>query len=150
MATYSFLDIQCSFVGPGININLGSGAEVAAEGITITPVATRNIMTIGADGTGVHSLVAKEATTATVRLLKTARANAALQSAYNIQTKSGLLHGKNAIVLRDSVRGDFISLVQVAFQKRPEIAYRTEAGMNEWVFDCIFTDQILGVGSPEA
>ena len=47
------------------------------------------------------------------------------------------------------VRGDNITLTQVAFKKRPAINFAKEGGLNEWVFDAIKTTQILGVGTPE-
>ena len=37
--TYSFLDIQATLVGPGGAINLGSGAALDDEGISITPTS---------------------------------------------------------------------------------------------------------------
>jgi len=149
MATYSFQDVVAAIVGVGGSINLAAGAAVAEEGITIEAVADKNTMTIGADGSGMHSLAANEASTVTVRLLKTSPVNAQLQLMYNLQTKSSLTHGKNVITVRDVVRGDSIVLTQVAFKKRPAINYAKEGGLNEWTFDAVKTTQILGVGTPE-
>ena len=58
MATYSFLDVTAAIQGPGGSINLAAGAGSAEEGITIEAMEDKNIMTIGADGAGMHSLVA--------------------------------------------------------------------------------------------
>lgn len=149
MSTYSFQDVVAALVGPGGSINLGNGAATAEEGITIEPVADKNTMTIGADGNGMHSLSANEASTVTVRLLKTSPVNAQLQLMYNMQTKTSLTHGKNVITVRDVVRGDVITLSKVAFKKRPTITYAKDGGMNEWTFDAIKTATILGVGTPE-
>lgn len=149
MATYSFQDVVAAISGVGGSINLASGAAVAEEGITIESVEDKNVMTIGADGSGMHSLVANEASTVTVRLLKTSPVNAQLQLMYNLQTKSSLTHGKNVISIRDVVRGDSITLTQVAFKKRPSINYAKEGGMVEWTFDAVKTTQVLGVGTPE-
>lgn len=149
MATYSFQDVVAAIVGVGGSINLAAGAAVAEEGITIEAVADKNTMTIGADGSGMHSLAANEASTVTVRLLKTSPVNAQLQLMYNLQTKSSLTHGKNVITVRDVVRGDSVVLTQVAFKKRPAINYAKEGGLNEWTFDAVKTTQILGVGTPE-
>lgn len=149
MATYSFQDVVAAIVGVGGSINMAAGAAVAEEGITIEAVADKNTMTIGADGSGMHSLAANEASTVTVRLLKTSPVNAQLQLMYNLQTKSSLTHGKNVITVRDVVRGDSITLTQVAFKKRPAINYAKDGGLNEWTFDAVKTTQILGVGTPE-
>lgn len=149
MATYSFQDVAAAIVGVGGSINLASGAAVSEEGITIDAVEDKNIMTIGADGSGMHSLVSNESATVTVRLLKTSPVNAQLQLMYNLQTKSSLTHGKNVITVRDVVRGDMIALTNVAFKKRPSVTYAKEGGIMEWTFDAIKTTQILGVGTPE-
>lgn len=149
MATYSFQDVTAALVGVGGSINLASGAAAAEEGITIEAVEDKNIMTIGADGNGMHSLVANESSTVTVRLLKTSPVNAQLQLMYNLQTLSSLTHGKNVITVRDVVRGDAIVLTSVAFKKRPTITYAKEGGMMEWTFDAIRTTAVLGVGTPE-
>lgn len=149
MATYSFQDVVAAIVGVGGSINMAAGAAVAEEGITIEAVADKNTMTIGADGSGMHSLAANEASTVTVRLLKTSPVNAQLQLMYNLQTKSSLNHGKNVITVRDVVRGDSITMTGVAFKKRPAINYAKEGGLVEWTFDAVKTTQILGVGTPE-
>lgn len=150
MATYSFLDVQCSMSGAGGSINLGSGSAVAEEGITVEAVEDKNIMTIGADGQGMHSLVASEASTVTVRLLKTSPVNNQLMEMYKVDTASSANHGRNTITIRNSATGDNITLQQVAFKKRPSITYAKEAGMNEWTFDAIKTETVLGTGTPEA
>lgn len=149
MATYSFQDVTAALVGVGGSINLASGAAAAEEGITIEAAEDKNVMTIGADGNGMHSLVANESSTVTVRLLKTSPVNAQLQLMYNLQTLSSLTHGKNVITVRDVVRGDAIVLTNVAFKKRPAINYAKEGGVMEWTFDAIKTTTILGVGTPE-
>lgn len=150
MATYSFLDITAAMSGVGGSINLGAGAAVAEEGITVEPVEDKSVMTIGADGQGVHSLIASEASTVTVRLLKTSPVNNQLMEMYKVDTTSSANHGRNTITIRNATTGDNITLQQVAFKKRPSITYAKEAGVNEWVFDAIKTSTVLGVGTPEA
>ena len=150
MATYSFLDVVASMSGAGGSINLGAGAAVSEEGITVEAVEDKNIMTIGADGQGMHSLVASEASTVTVRLLKTSPVNNQLMEMYKVDTASSANHGRNTITIRNSATGDNITLQQVAFKKRPSITYAKEAGMNEWTFDAIKTGTVLGTGTPEA
>jgi hypothetical protein len=150
MGVYSFLDVTAAMSGPGGNINLGAGAAVSEEGITVEAVEDKSIMTIGADGQGMHSLIASEASTVTVRLLKTSPVNNQLMEMYKVDTKSSANHGRNNITVRNPATGDSITLQQVAFKKRPTITYAKEAGINEWVFDAIKTDTVLGVGTPEA
>ena len=150
MATYSFQDVVAAIAGVGGSINLAAGAGVAEEGITIESMEDKSVMTIGADGAGMHSLVANEASTVTIRLLKTSPVNKQLQEMYNQQTKSSANHGKNTITVRDAVRGDNITLTEVAFKKRPTVTYAKEGGMMEWTFDAVKTTAVLGSGTPEA
>ena len=149
MATYSFKDVTASLVGVGGSINLGNGAAIAEEGITIEPTGDKNVMTIGADGAGMHSLLADESSTITVRLLKTSPTNAQLQLMYNVQTQSSIAHGKNVLTVRDIARGDAIFLQGVAFAKAPNIEYAKEGGTVEWTFHAIKTVRTLGTGTPE-
>ncbi len=146
MAAYSFLNISCQMVGPGIASNLAAGAAAAEEGITVEPTTDKNVMTIGADGKGQHSLVADDSCKLTVRLLKTSPLNAALMIAYDLQTVSSALHGINTFTLADSARGDFTVIQQAAFKKRPVLTYAKEAGMMEWEFDGIQVNSVLGAG----
>jgi hypothetical protein len=131
--------------GPGGIVNLGVGAAVAEEGITIEPVEDKNQMTIGADGSGQHSLIASEAVTVTVRVLKTSPVNALLMAMYDLQQSAPSLWGKNVITVADTNLNDLSLIQQAAFKKKPAIGYAKEAGMNEWVFDAIKGSSILGV-----
>ena len=106
MGTYSFQDVNGAITGAGGAINLGNGAGNAEEGILIEQLEDKNIMTIGADGQGMHSLVAGNAATVTVTLLKTSPVNAQLMQMYNYQKTSSVLWGKNTIVISDFGRGD--------------------------------------------
>jgi len=144
MAAYSFLNIACNFAGPGIALNLASGAAAAEEGITLEPSTDKNVMTIGADGKGMHSLVADDSVKMTVRLLKTSPVNAALMTAYNAQSLSSAIWGINTVTLSDTARGDFTVIQQVAFRKRPVLTYAKEGGMMEWEFDGIQANSVLG------
>lgn len=142
--TYSFQDISCQMVGPGIAANLAAGAAVAEEGITIEPSTEKNVMTIGADGKGQHSLIADDSCKITIRLLKTSPQNAILMAAFDAQSLSSAVWGINTITCRDSARGDFTVVQQVAFAKKPAITYAKEAGMMEWEFHGIQANSILG------
>lgn len=144
MATYSFLDTQCAIIGPGGSFSLGSGAGVAEEGITIEMAEDKNVMTIGADGSGQHSLHASQAGMVTIRLLKTSDTNQSLSVMYDLQTSSSAFHGKNVISIRDPATGDSITCQQCAFKKAPNITYAKDGGTNEWRFDAVQINTILG------
>lgn len=143
---YSFLNVNASIAGPGGLLNLAAGAAVAEEGITIEPVEDKNIMTIGADGKGQHSLVASDAVTVTVRLLKTSPLNAALMLMYNLQSASSALWGQNIFTVVDSGRNDYTVIQACAFKKKPTLTYAKEAGLNEWTWDGIAASSVLGAG----
>ncbi len=144
--TYSFLNVNATISGPGgVGLNLAAGAAAAEEGITIEAVEDKNIMTIGADGRGQHSLVASDACTATVRLLKTSPINAALMLMYDLQSASSALWGINVMTIVDSARGDITLLQEVAFKKKPSLTYAKDGGMMEWTFDCVKGNSVLGV-----
>lgn len=144
--TYSFMNVNAAIAGPGGAANLANGAGSAEEGITIEPTGDKNIMTEGADGSVQHSLVASDARTATIRLLKTSPMNAILMAMYNIQSSSSSLWGRNVITIGETGQGDAITLQACAFKKVPTLNYAKDGGMNEWVFDVAKGDQILGAG----
>ena len=92
MATYSFLDVTASIAGPGGNFSLGNGSGNSEEGITVTMTEDKNTMTIGADGSAMHSLHAGKSGTVSVRLLKTSPVNKQLMTLYNYQTTARSQH----------------------------------------------------------
>jgi hypothetical protein len=141
---YSFLDVQASIVGPGGAFGLGSGAGLAEEGITIDPTTEIDGMQIGADGSGQHSLHADKSGKVTVRVLKTSPVNKQLSAMYNFQTASASSHGQNTITIMDSVRGDIITCQQCAFAKAPNLSYAKDAGTQDWEFNAISIDRVLG------
>lgn len=144
---YSFLNVNATISGPGgVGINLAAGAAVSEEGITIEAVEDKNIMTIGADGKGQHSLVASDACLITIRLLKTSPINAALMTMYNLQSASSALWGQNVFTVVDSGRGDYTVAQSAAFKKKPTLTYAKDGGMMEWTFDGIAVNSILGSG----
>ena len=141
---YSFLNFQCSLIGPGGAITLGNGSGAAEEGITFEPSGEISTMTIGADGSGQHSLHADKSGKVTVRLLKASPTNKQLSAMYAAQTSDGGLHGQNIITGTDTLRGDSITCTQVAFAKAPSLTYGKEAGMLEWDFTAIKIERTLG------
>jgi Bacteriophage KPP10, Structural protein ORF10 len=148
MATYSFLSIVATISGPGAAaFPLGQGAGVAEEGITVEMTAEKDTMTIGADGSGMHSLSADNSGKLTIRLLKTSPTNNLLSLMYNLQKPNPALWGQNIIVINDVLRGDQISAKQVAFSKHPNLTYAKEGGTVEWEMMAVKIDQLLGPGS---
>jgi hypothetical protein len=141
---YSFLNVVATFAGPTGIVNMAAGAAVAEEGITIEPSVDKNVMTIGADGKGQHSLVADDSATVTVRLLKTSPINAALMLIYDAQSVSSAIWGQNVITVVDTARLDTTVIQAVAFKKKPTLTYAKEAGMMEWTFEGISANSVLG------
>jgi hypothetical protein len=143
---YSFLNISCMMIGPAIASNLAAGAAAAEEGITIEANVDKNVMTIGADGKGQHSLVADDSCLITIRLLKTSPLNAVLMTAYDAQSVSSALWGLNTLTITDSARGDLTVIQNAAFKKKPQINYQKDAGIMEWTLDGIQANSVLGSG----
>ena len=102
-------------------------------------------MTVGADGSVMHSLLGDKSGTVSVKLLKSSSVNAALQIMYNLQTTTGAQHGMNTIVIRDVARGDVITCQNCAFAKQPAITYGTDAGAVEWTFNAGSISFLLGM-----
>lgn len=144
MKSYSFMDTQCSLVGPGAALNLGFGAGVAEEGITIEPASDVNTMTIGADGQGFHNLHADKSGHITVRILKTSPLNGMLAAALAFQRTSAANWGQNAITVTNGALNDTISAQSVAFAKVPTVEYAKDGKFNEWRFDAVSVDFGLG------
>jgi hypothetical protein len=147
MGTYSFLSVQATLSGPGGLVALANGAAAAEEGITVSMADDKNTLTTGAGGEGMHSLHAGKSGSLTVRLLKTSKINALLMQMYNLQTSNPALHGINTLTVRDTHRGDVVVCRDAAFKKAPDLNYAKDGGMNEWVFDAIYIDETLGVGT---
>jgi hypothetical protein len=142
--TYSFLNVNATIVGPGGAFNIGQGAGVSEEGITIERSGDKDTMTIGSDGTGMHSLHADKSGTLTVRLLKTSPQNAKLMAMYDLQSTSSVLWGNNVITVTDTGSNDNTGCRGVAFKKIPPLNYAKEGQMVEWIFNAIAIDSILG------
>lgn len=146
MATYSFIDVNASITGPGGSFDLGYGSGVSKEGITITRTQDRNTMTIGADGSGMHSLHADKSGRVTVRILKTSPVNKKLQTLFNLQSIDSALWGKNTISVTQKVADDKTVCQGVAFVRDPDLAYAEDGDIAEWTFDAVTIDIIRGDG----
>jgi hypothetical protein len=144
--TYSFLDVHAALVGPGGSITLGSGSGNAEEGISIEPVAEMNRMTIGADGTPMHSLSADKSGRIIIRFLKTSPTNQKLTALHNFQRTTSSNHGQNTLTITNNISGDVYTCQLVAFAKVPNNTYARDAGIIEWNFDAGIIDPSLGSG----
>ncbi|QEE24524.1 DUF3277 family protein [Rhodanobacter glycinis] len=142
--TYSFLNVQATITGPGGSFSIGNGSGTSEEGITVEMAGDKNTMTIGADGTGMHSLHADKSGTLTVRLLKTSPQNAKLMAMYDLQTADSRLHGQNVVTIVDTGSNDSTGCRGVAFKKKPTLTYAKEGQIMEWAFDAVAIDSILG------
>lgn len=141
---YSFIDVFATLVGPGGVVSLGSGSGAAEEGITIEPIEDKETMTMGADGTPMHSLHAGRHGNVTIRLLKTSNSNALLQVMYDFQQVSSALWGQNTLVVTHITSGDVATATSVAFRRAPTLTYAKDGGINEWGFSAGYLDRFLG------
>lgn len=143
MDSYSFMDVSCSLVGPGVIASLGNGANAAEEGIDVAAAGDKSSMSIGADGAGIHNLYADKSGTLTVRLMKNSPMNAVLSAAYAAQTSNASLHGQNAVVINNKSTGETVTCTQVAFKKAPDLSYGKESKLVEWEFAAIRIERML-------
>lgn len=144
MSTYSFMSVHASLTGPTGRVDMGYGAGVAQEGISVKKADDKDKMLVGADGEGMHSLSAAKHGTLTVRLLKTSPVNAKLMAMYNAQSIDQRLWGQNVIVINNPAGSDLVSARQVAFKKTPDLEYAEEGQLVEWEFNAIKIDEVLG------
>jgi structural protein KPP10_ORF10 len=143
--TYSFLNFNCAISGPGGVISIGNGSGANDEGISFEPAEDISTMEVGPDGTGQHSLHGNKSGHITLHLLKTSPANATLMAMYNYQTGSPANHGQNNISGVDTISGDVVTCQQVAFKRRPTMKQGKVAGYNDWQFDAVQMDIVLGL-----
>lgn len=148
MAAYSFLNVMGAIAGPGGAFNIGSGSGASEEGIKTSMVEEKDLATMGADNTLMHTLRASDLGKMTVSLLKTSRANALLSAMYNFQKGNPALWGANVITVSDVARGDVAVLTQAAFVKLPDVAWSKDGNMIEWEFVGLLNEQ-LGAGVPD-
>lgn len=146
MAAYAFANTNASIVGPNGAFDFGMNAGNSEGGITVSFVENKNTMTIGADGSVMHSLHSGKGAIMTVRLLKTSPTNALFEAMYNLDVAGGSGHGANTITIRDTVRGDIITGQQCAYAKFPDVTYAKDGGEMSWAFDCGIVDIDLGAG----
>ena len=127
MATYSFMDVSATIVGPGGTVDLGYGAATAEEGISIAYTEDKNLMTVGADGKVMHTLRCGNSGTVTVSLLKTSPTAKKLQKMFNIQKLGASVWGVNTITIQQTAAKDkivclFCAVVKVQTPRTPKTA----------------------------
>jgi hypothetical protein len=141
---YSFQSVSATYSSPTASINLGAGAAVADEGISIEPTEDKNTMTIGADGGGMHSMHAGNPANVSVRLLQTSPVNALLMAEYNAQRANSTLWGQGVFLVRQTASGDTTTATNVAYKRKPNLVYRKDGAFLEWAFEAIEHDTVLG------
>jgi hypothetical protein len=142
--TYSFADVHAMLTGPGLVAILGDGSGSSEEGITFEPVDERDRMTIGADGTGMHSLSQNRSAKVRVRVLKTSPINSVLQLGLNYQSSFSGFWGVNRITVSNPVTGDQLTATGVAFERQPPNTWGKDSNLIEWSFTAIYASQTLG------
>jgi hypothetical protein len=149
-ATYAFQDVTASLSGPGGVVTL-SGAETAAaeEGVTITWGEELNTMTIGADGSVMHSMHSARSGTATFRLLKTSPLNSQITAMIHYQHQSSALWGRNTITIADTARGDLYTLLGCAWVRFPTNTYAKTGNTLEYELQVAMIDARLGPGAAD-
>jgi hypothetical protein len=140
--------VNATFTGLGGSVPLGYGSASAKEGLSYDPLEDKDRMEVGADGAIMHSLRASNASRLTVRLLKTAPANALLNNMYNLQRILLSTWGQNVLLVSDTQRGDIISGDTIAFARHPVVTWAEDANHNEWTFYGNVIP-ILGLGVPD-
>lgn len=148
MGAYSFLSVQASIIGPGLNAQIGSSAGSAKEGISVEMEEDKTTVTTGADGSIMSSLRASMTGRIIVRLLKTSPINQVLMNGLNFQRASAANWGQNVVRVTDTARGDVVSGRQVSFVRFPNNAWAEDGNTIEWSFVGI-VNETLGAGIPD-
>jgi len=148
LVSYSLMNVNATLSGPGAQISLGYGAAVAKEGITAEMLEEKDGLLVGADGSIMHSLRGGNAGRISVRLLKTAPANAALSIAYNFQRTNASFWGQNILMISDVQRGDVVTATNLAFTKFPTVTWAEDGNTLDWVFTGNVLE-LLGLGTAD-
>jgi hypothetical protein len=145
-SAYSFINVGCSIVGPSGAFSLGNEAGTAEGGVSIEMAEDKATMTIGADGSPMHSLHAGQGGTVTVRLLKVSSTNALLSAMYALDTAVPGNYGRNTIVITDFSRGDAVTCMFCGFRRQPANTWAKDGNTIEWVFNAGYIFETLGAG----
>jgi hypothetical protein len=142
--TYAFADVHAVFSGPFGVILLGDGSGADDGGISTEAIDEQNRMSIGADGSGFHTLISSRAAKLMIRLLKTSPQNAALQQMFNAQRQASIYWGKNSFSLANPMTGDSMKATGVAFGRQPGNAWAKDPNVIEWDLYAIRATQTMG------
>jgi len=143
--TYSFVDVQVALKAPSASFILSENG-IAEEGVRIAMTAEKGILTMGADGSGMHSMRAANNGRVTVNLLKMSPINAQMSTLYRYQRMSAANWGNIQITVNNPVTGDNITCSLGAFVKQADVGYAVEGGFLIWEFNFADVDEILGNG----
>jgi hypothetical protein len=143
--TYSFLDVQATLTGPGGSFDLASNG-LAEEGLKYSMIGPKDIMTMGANGNGMHTLVGSNGARVEMSFLKTAPANAVLNHLYTYQSSSSAYWGQNQLTINNPITGDSVTLLGGSFEKQADNAYAMQANLLIWPFLFITRLDKLGNG----
>lgn len=146
--TYSFKDVVANITGPNGSFEIGSSAGSADEGISAEMMDDKASMQTGAGGDAMHSLHASNAGKITIRLLKTSRTNALLDSMAAADFSSAAVYGQNTIVIRDAARGDVAIGSGCGFTRKPNNSWAKQGNIIEWSWNVVDLDMKLGSGTP--
>lgn len=147
MGTYSFLDVQASVVGPGLNAQIGSTSGAAKDGLSTEFDEDKVKITTGSDGSIMTSLIASMTGRVVIRLLKTSPINNVLNTAFNFQRVSSANTGQINLRIVDKARGDVVTGRQMSFLRHPSNVWSEEGNVIEWTFVGI-VNEVLGAGTP--
>ena len=151
---YSFADVQVTIIYAGNSTTIGAAfsnvADIGTAGFSDEGIRIerdeKNVMTKGADGSVMHSLVAAKTGRITMSFLKTSPAHAILSQIYNSSSVSSALWGRLGFLITQTSTGDTVTMASAAFKRDASNNYRTEGGVMDWEFDVGFVDQVLGNG----
>ena len=148
LQSYSFADVFGTVTGPGgVSIPLGAGSGSSAEeGISFEQTVYSNMMTVGAAGDGMHTLIQNNSGRVSIHLLKTSPLNAQLNQMLVYQKSSSLYWGINTITVANPVTGDQYTCTQAAFKRRPNNQYSKDPNQIIWEFDAVNVFATLGSG----
>lgn len=147
--TYSFASVNAvvADAASGISVQIANGAGVSGEGITVAMNEEKATMSIGADGTPMHSVHKSKGGRIVVRIQKTSPTHAIIDQIYRYTANAGgANYGQITITLNDLARGDVIVGSQCGIAKRPDLSYAVEGGAMEWVFNVGILEWVLGSG----
>lgn len=147
MKTYSMIALNATLSAPtGQQVNLGFGAGIEAEGVTIRQRLDRQgTVRQGGDGKPMPILKATKWGGFDVKLLKASAQNAILQQLFNEQSANPAIWSQNTFRANDTILGDIITADTVGFTTPPTVTYSEAGEMNTWEFEGrVFV--ILGAG----